>query len=234
MRKAERLFQLLTLFQGRRRPLTGEQISQLLEVSKRTVYRDIAALQQSGIPIEGEAGVGYVLDRHFLMAPLMFNHDELVAIRLGMSLIRASGDDALCQAAEQVLHKVAAILPDTEKDPFSRSALVVPSLNLAAEIRRHLTVLRGAIRQQQCVQLHYRDEQGQTSQRCIEPLGIMCYVRHWTLIAHCRLRQDYRAFRLDRILSMTVSDDVFDVEEQKSLPHYLESMQQQYNISWFF
>lgn len=234
MRKAERLFQLLTLFQGRRRPLTSEYISQALEVSQRTVYRDIAALQQSGIPIDGEAGVGYVLDRHFLMAPLMFNTDELVAIRLGMSLIRASGDDDLRNAAEQVLHKVAAILPDTDKDPFSRSALVVPKLNLSRENSERLTQLRQAIRLQQCVNLGYRDDKGNDSQRLIEPLGIMCFVHHWTLIAFCQLRQDYRSFRLDRMRTLECLDQTFATHEQKSLLHYLDAMQQQYDVSWFF
>lgn len=234
MRKAERLFQLLTFLQGRRRPVTCLQISEVLEVSKRTVYRDIAVLQQSGIPIDGEAGIGYLLDHRFQMAPMMFDQAELETIRLGMSLIRASADDELKRAAQQVLHKVAAQLPNDGKKHFNDSALVVPHFELSEQEKQSLVLLRSCIREQQAVRLDYNDEAGRCTEREIEPLGIMCYLRHWTLIAYCRLRDDYRAFRIDRIRNIVALEQHFVSDDNKSLQHYLEQQQQQYQLTWFY
>jgi predicted DNA-binding transcriptional regulator YafY len=207
MRKADRLFQIVQILRRTSRPVTADAIAEELETSKRSVYRDIAALIGQRVPIRGEAGIGYVLEGGFDLPPLMLTADEVDAMALGAQWVAGHGDPALARAARDVLAKIAAVLPDEMRglleDPSARTP---PAWDLAAD-RVDAAALRGAIRAARKIALAYTDPSGARTERTVWPLvvGYLDAVR--TLIAWCELRQDFRTFRLDRIEQVTFLDD---------------------------
>ncbi len=215
MRRADRLFQIVQHLRGGRL-VTARQLAERLEVSDRTIYRDIADLIGSGVPVEGEAGVGYVMRQGFDLPPLMFTRDEIVALVAGARLIRAFGGAALARASEEALIKISAVLPEAER----RRAEAVPihafSTATDAALRSRLDALDTAIETRRVLTLDYLNEAGQPSHRDVRPLGLWFWGRHWTLIAWCNLRQDFRMFRVDRIGAFT-SGAPFRPERDKSL-----------------
>ncbi|GHF89235.1 helix-turn-helix transcriptional regulator [Thalassotalea marina] len=221
MRKAERLFQLVTLLRGRRLAITAKQLSETLEVSERTIYRDIQALMLSGVPIEGEAGIGYRLDRHFELPPLMFTSEELLALILGSKMVKTWGDSVAARGAVSALDKITAILPERLKQQDQSELLLVPEFLQNKNLAQLASDLRAAVESCLTINIEYQDEQKRFSSRNIEPLGLVYWGGKWTLIAFCLLRQDYREFRIDRIVSLTCLDIQFEKLETKSLKHYL-------------
>lgn len=223
MRKAERLFQLLTLLRGRRTVLTAKALAEVLEVSERTVYRDIQALLLSGVPIEGEAGVGYRLRPEFNLPPLMFDEEELEALILGVRLVQGCSDQHLGQSASRVLDKVKAVLPSQRYDQFIDGPewFVVPGLH-----RKWTTQfsdqIRSAIKNRNVLAIEYKREDQQNSTREIWPLGLVYWGAVWTLVAWCELRGDYRMFRLDRIQSLELRSRNFETTGQINLQAYLQ------------
>jgi predicted DNA-binding transcriptional regulator YafY len=205
MRRADRLFQIIQILRRARGPLTAQAVATELEVSKRTVYRDIADLMAQRTPIQGEAGVGYVLDRDFDMPPLMLTPDELEAAALGAQWVAGKGDADLAAAARDLLAKIAAVTPKR-----LRAHLLEPSVEaappLASQDKRQdngldLAGLRAAIRGGRKVRLTYRDEAGAESERTIWPV-IIGYVESALLLAAwCELREGFRHFRADRIVA---------------------------------
>ncbi|WP_174873018.1 helix-turn-helix transcriptional regulator [Vogesella oryzae] len=193
MRRADRLLQILLLLRGRRRT-TAAQLAAWLEVSPRTVYRDMADLLASGAPLNGEAGEGYWLEAGFTPPPLSFGSDELSALEAGARMLAGCADSDTAAAAHSALAKIHAVLGSSGLTP---SPLFVPPLRAPAP--QALAALRRACERQQCLQLHYRDAAGNSSLRDIAPLGLFFWGEHWTLAAWCLLRQDYRHFRTDRI-----------------------------------
>ncbi|SCK13188.1 YafY family protein [Vogesella sp. LIG4] len=193
MRRADRLLQILLLMRGRRRT-TAAQLAAWLEVSPRTVYRDMAALLASGAPLNGEAGEGYWLEAGFTPPPISFDTAELAALEAGARMLAGCADSDTAAAAASALQKIHAVLGSGGLTP---SPLFVPPLRSPAPAV--LTELRQACEQQRCLQLHYRDEGGRSSEREVAPLGLFFWGEHWTLAAWCRLRQAYRHFRTDRI-----------------------------------
>ena len=174
MRRADRLYRLIESLRGRR-CVTAAQLAQWLEVSERTVYRDVRDLMASGVPIEGEAGVGYRLARHYHLPPLMFNADELAALRLGAAMVGSWGDPALGQLAANALAKIDAVLPPSAaRAPAAR--LFVPDLHDYPVAR--LTPLRQAIAARQCIELDYCRADGELSRRrsC---LCRICTITRW-------------------------------------------------------
>lgn len=224
MRRADRLLQIVQLLRRRRAPITAEQIAEELEVVSRTIYRDIATLQGSRVPIEGQAGVGYVLRPGYDLPPLMFNQEELEAIVLGARMAADRGDPELARAAENVLAKVSAVLPDQLASRIWRATLLVPHRSAeAAAFGDHLPLIRRAIRTQAKIEIDYRDGQGEETTRTLWPLGLY-FFSHVTLIcAWCELREDFRAFRADRIGSCTMSGDRFNAENGGLLRAFLAS-----------
>jgi len=219
MRRADRLFQIIQLLRGRGRTKTARWLAEQLEVSERTVYRDVRDVVASGTPIEGEAGVGYTL-RHYDLPPLMFDADELEALVLGARAVRAFGDESLARAAASALSKIEAVLPSRMR-PRMGSALFAPRADAGRIGSEHLLAVRTALGLRHKLVVRYRREDGLETDRTIRPLGAFFWGRSWTLTAWCELRNDFRNFRLDRILRIEQTSDAFEDEAGQGLRDYL-------------
>jgi predicted DNA-binding transcriptional regulator YafY len=208
MGRSNRMFEVIQVLRSARKPLTALAIAERLEVHQRTIYRDIAALQAMRIPIEGEAGIGYVMRRGFDLPPLMFDADEVEAIVVGLALLRRTGDAGLQRAAASVGTKIAEVLPqETEQSIDTRTLLVstwgasVPGIDMKA--------VRRAIREERKIRLGYLDAGNQPTQRIVRPIALVYYVEVAVLAAWCELRDDFRHFRVDRIASLKLLSDRF-------------------------
>lgn len=225
MNKAERLFHLTTLLKARRTAITAEALAEKLDVSVRTVYRDIQALIVSGIPIEGEAGVGYLLNPGFEVPPLMFNNEELQALLVGIRMVKAFTDPELSSAATQAEDKILSVLPDHLKRYAENQPYCVPVLDRDDALRqRHLNI-RHACERKNKLAIGYTDEKAQCSDRVIWPLGLVSWGDRWTLVAWCELRQDYRHFRFDRIVELNETGDTFETTADINLKHFLSTVE---------
>lgn len=205
MRKADRLFQIIELLRGATRPLTAEQIALVLETTRWTVYRDIAALVGQRVPIAGEAGVGYVLDRRFHMPPLMLTLDELEAMSLGTQWVAANADDDLARAARTAHDKIRAVVPAPLQACLDDPVVATPPPRLratdsATESTIDLAALRQWIRQGVKVHLRHRGEDGAITERTVWPILIGYAGTSRILAAWCELRDGFRMFRIDRLL----------------------------------
>jgi predicted DNA-binding transcriptional regulator YafY len=209
VRRADRLFRLVQLLRARRFA-TGEQIARELEVSKRTVYRDVADLQASGVPIRGEAGVGYRLERGYELAPLIFTSDELAGLVLGARIVASWGDPELASAVASAMTKVEAVLPEGLRRVVLETPLFAPGLPSASAMAGEVALLRRAIGERRLVHFSYAREDGAASERDVRPLGLYFWGRKWTLAAWCELRADYRSFRPDRMQELALLDARFD------------------------
>lgn len=223
MNKAERLFQLVTLLRGRRTALTAAEIADLMQVSQRTVYRDVQALIASGIPIEGEAGVGYLLRPGSHLPALMFEPEEVLALLVGSRMVQAFTDPQLAQAARQAELRIRAILPEALKQKADQQPYRIPVMSEDDALREVHGLLRGACESQHKVGALYTDEQGRQTERVIWPLGLVGWRGRWTLLAWCELRNSYRHFRFDRFSNLQVLADRFTTSATCSLAHYFES-----------
>lgn len=204
----------------RRRFVTAAQLAEQLEVSERTIYRDIQDLSTSGVPVVGEAGVGYQLKKGFDLPPLMFTVDEIEALVLGARVVERWGDDALRQAARSVLDKAHAVSPPAAKERLAKTPLFAISFQDNARERDRLGELRAATTAQLKVQLAYADREGEPSERIVRPLALYFWGRTWTLGAWCELRGDFRNFRLDRIVDLGITEDRFALESPCTLEDY--------------
>jgi predicted DNA-binding transcriptional regulator YafY len=216
MRRADRLFQLVQLVRGRRLA-TGEWLAERLEVSLRTVYRDVADLQAQGVPIEGEAGVGYRMRAGFDLPPLMFTTDEAKSLVACVRLAQPRLDAALAEAAEGALSKVLAVLPTGARAAAESLAVYAPYYEVAPQVRAHLESLRVATEARRKVRLHYLDLKEVPSERTVRPLGSFYWGAVWTLAAWCEAREDFRSFRVDRIERLQPLDERFRDETGKTL-----------------
>ncbi len=219
MRRADRLFQVIQLLR-RRHVLTAAAIARELEVSERTVYRDIADLVRSGVPIAGEAGVGYTLRRGFDLPPLMFTEEEIEALVLGTRVVSSWADEGLAKAAESALARIEAALPDRLKARLTGSRLFAPAFHVPQGVASALAELRPAIDERRKADLHYIDVNGAETRRVVRPLGLFFWGNKWTLTAWCELREDFRDFRLDRIGTMELLDERFDPEPGKTIEDF--------------
>lgn len=224
MTKAERLFQLYTLLRARRTAVTAETVAQVMEVSVRTVYRDIQALMLSGIQIDGEPGIGYLLRPGNELPPLMFDAEEVMALMVGARMVRAFTDPQLAQAASNAERKIASILPPTLKQRAARQPYRIPILKRDEPLREMHALLRQACEMQRKIRITYLDEEQQQSERIVWPLGIIGWSGRWTLLAWCELRQNYRNFRFDRVQHTSLSEESFETDAQLCLQHYLHSV----------
>jgi predicted DNA-binding transcriptional regulator YafY len=221
MRRAERLFQLINLL-SRRRFATAAELGERLEISPRTVYRDIAHLIGSGVPIAGEAGVGYRLDPSYRLPPLMFTPHEAEALVIGMRMIETWGDDELGQAARAVLDKIAAVVPETTQ--LEQTALFSLTFSRRGTATQHLKELRRAVNSRRIVSIHYLDAHASVSVRNVRPLGLYFWGQTWTLAGWCELRDDFRNFRLDRISELQLTDTSFELVSPCTLRDYRAAM----------
>ncbi|HBE68922.1 MAG TPA: DNA-binding transcriptional regulator, partial [Planctomycetaceae bacterium] len=212
MRRADRLFRIVEYLKARRAAVTGEELAAEMEIGVRTIYRDIADLRSSGVPIVGEAGVGYLLHREYIVRPLMFDVEELDALFLGAQMVESWGDAALARAARQALDKIAAVLPED----LSSDASGVPAYACASRNRIPINVdlasLRRAVRSKFWVEICYANASNETSQRRIRPLCLVFIAPVWLLSAWCETRGDFREFRVDRITRLNITDQTFPDE----------------------
>lgn len=216
MRRADRLFQIVQHLRGGRL-VTAAMLADRLEVSQRTIYRDIADLMSTGVPIEGEAGVGYLMRDGYDLPPLMFTADEIVALVAGARMIRAWGGAQMAASAEEALIKIGAVLPDDARqraEAVQIHAFQMPYLT--DEDRARIDQLEQATNERIRLSIDYEDDAGKQTRRTIRPLGLWFWGRTWTLIAWCELRNDFRSFRIDRIL-VEAEGERFKPERDKSL-----------------
>lgn len=206
MRRADRLFRIVQLLRRRRTVVTAARIAEALEISERTVYRDVRDLVASGTPIEGAAGVGYRLRPGYDLPPLMFDRDEIQALVLGARIVSQFGDKALAAASESILSKVGAVLPKDLEPLLADTRLFVPGGRRRGQSAAALAIAREALIAQRRLQLTYADERGAATVRAVRPLGLFFWGPTWTLAAWCELRRGFRNFRLDRVKGVVVLD----------------------------
>jgi len=224
MRRADRLFLIIHALRGRRTALPAHRLAETLAVSLRTVYRDVADLQVSGVPIEGEAGVGYLLRKGADIPPLMFNADELEALVVGTRFVRAFGGERLTQSAQAALLKIEAVLPPELRSRTRRSRIFAPPRRDRIEASGVIDRLHAAIAAHHVLHLDYRDESGHATARDVEPLCLAFWGGAWTLGAWCRFRNDFRNFRPDRITAFDATGETFIETAERGLVAYLRSV----------
>ena len=224
MRRADRLFQIIQLLRGRRRAVTASRLAEQLGVSERTVYRDVRDLMATGTPIEGEAGVGYTIRRDYDLPPLMFDGEEIEALVLGARVAAAFGDASLAKAARSVISKVEAVLPERLKPQLSQSALFAPRTRAGRASSDALLAIRAALADQRKLKMRYQRKDGVETERVVRPLGAFFWGTSWTLTAWCELRSDFRNFRLDRVGSIELTEELFEEEPGKTLRDFLRGI----------
>jgi len=201
MARSQRLLELIQVLRRHRQPVSGQALADELSVSLRTVYRDIQTLIGQGATIDGEAGLGFVLRPGFVLPPLMFSDEELEALVLGLRWVAQRTDASFEHAAMNALAKIAAVLPDDLRNNVEGIGLIaVPSRD--ADARHDLAPIRAAIRSEQMVVLDYADVKGEHTRRTIWPIALAFFENSRVLAAWCELRQDFRHFRIDRIIAL--------------------------------
>ncbi|MCW8877563.1 MAG: YafY family transcriptional regulator [Kangiellaceae bacterium] len=220
MRRADRLFQITQILRNKRL-VTAKQLAERLEVSERTIYRDIQDLSLSGVPIESEAGVGYMLRHTLDIPPIMFDADELEAIVLGVKMITAWSGNQLDKAAKSALEKIEAVVPEELRKNIETSKLFVPTFAIPNQHKANFEVLRQAINGKQVISVNYHKLNGEHSTRELWPLGMYYWGKVWTLVAWCGLRKAFRAFRVDRLQKITPTGEHYKEVDGRSLDDYV-------------
>ena len=223
MSRAERLLELMQVLRRHRRPVSGARLARDLDISLRTLYRDIASLQAQGAQIDGEPGMGYLLRPGFMLPPLMFSEDEIEALVLGSRWVADRADAELAAAARNLLAKVSAVLPADLRHELDSSAMLVgPGTPLAAG-DTELPRIRRAIWTQRKVEIRYRDTRGEETARTIWPFALGFFDRVRVVAAWCELRGDLRHFRTDRIVALEVSKAAYPRARQALLKEWREA-----------
>lgn len=221
MSRAARLLELIALLRRHRHPIQGAALARQMDVSLRTLYRDIATLQAQGAQIEGEAGVGYVLKPGFMLPPLMFSADELEALVLGSRWVAGrSADEQLAQAARSALDKISAVLPAELRRELDSAALLVGPAEQRSEPEQLMARLRACVRNELMVVLQYHDLKGRSSERLVWPFALGFFDSTRVLVAWCELRQAIRNFRVDRIEDMTMLETRYPRPRQALLAEW--------------
>jgi predicted DNA-binding transcriptional regulator YafY len=208
VRRADRLFRIVQRLR-RRGVTTARSLAEDLGVSERTVYRDVRDLVLSGVPVLGEAGVGYALPRGYDLPPLMFNEDEIEALVLGARVVHSWADPQLRAAAGDVLAKVEAVLPPALRDRLTASALLSPGIRVSRAVAEELSTLRAALREKRKIHFRYVDKSGAATSRTIWPLALAFWGKSWSVAGYCELRQDFRNFTAERVTGLTVLEEKF-------------------------
>jgi len=225
VRRADRLFRITQELRSDRW-LTARTLADLLEVSERTIYRDIQDLSLSGIPIIAETGLGYRLMEGFRLPPLMFDEEELEALLLGVRMVGVWSEPILAKAAERAVARIEAVLPERLLPELARTAILVPPYGPEETVSDALHLLRQAVRNQRKVKFHYQRADGEKSVRTVRPLGLAYWGRTWTLVAWCELRDAFRHFRLDRMSSPVESGACFEQEVGRTLDDFIAMVTQ--------
>ncbi|MFM2282171.1 MAG: hypothetical protein RLZZ444_4402 [Pseudomonadota bacterium] len=215
MGRATRLFEIIRLLKRASRPLTASDIARLLEVSTRTVYRDFVSLQAMKVPVEGEAGIGYIMREGYELPPLMFTPDEVDAIMVGLSLLGRTGDAGLSAAAANVRQKIDDMLAERLGGRLDRADLHVSRWHAVPASIIDVSLLRKAIRRETKLSLAYEDAEASRTERVVWPIALVYYVESVILVAWCELRSDFRHFRTDRISECSLLDETFRGQRER-------------------
>lgn len=225
MRRADRLIGIVHYLRRMRHAVTARKIAEDFGICRRTVYRDIQDLMNTGVPIYGEAGVGYIIDRQYHLPPVMFDPDELEAIALGVNMVRNWTDEAFAAKATSAMDKLQAAVPDSLLHELAQlSTYAAPS---AARIPWQVSFsgIRDCIRNKRKITFTYTDLRDRTSERKVRPLSLVFFGPVWLLLSWCETRRDFRNFRLDRITELEITEDVFKDEKDKTLAAYLKQVE---------
>ena len=224
MRRADRLFRIVQYLRGRRLT-TAAFLAGRLGVSLRTVYRDVRDLSLSGVPIEGEAGVGYRLKAGFDVPPLMFTLNEIEALAIGARMVEAWGGPVLADSARTAIEKIVAALPAERRVAVEQTRLYAPNFHVDAAAMARLESVRAAIGERRVLRLDYRDAQGRGSERRVWPIALYFWGGTWTLGAWCETRENWRNFRVDRIAELAALERRYPDQAGRRLADYLRAMQ---------
>lgn len=220
MRRADRLFQIVQYLRAGRL-LTARILAERLEVSERTIYRDIADLQSSGVPIDGEAGIGYLMRDGYDLPPLMFSREEVSALIVGARMVGAWGGAKMALAAETALEKIESVLPDDMRGHARKTSVFAFDFQMPTELKDRFDFVNDAISNSSVLEVQYKDPDGQITKREIEPLGLYYWGRTWTLASWCRLRNDFRTFRLDRMEKLSATGEKAKIAKGRTLRDFL-------------
>jgi predicted DNA-binding transcriptional regulator YafY len=223
MRRADRLFQIVQHLRGRRLT-TAAQLAGWLRVSERTVYRDIRDLSISGVPVEGEAGVGYRLKPGFDFPPIMLTMDEVEALVAGARMVETWGGTALGSHARSAIAKIALALPAARREEIERTRLFAPGFLVPKGAAAGLETVRKAIFERRKLQIEYVDGDGRASNRTIDPLALNFWGTTWSIAAWCESRDDFRVFRLDRIRSLRMGAEKFEEVAGQTLEDFVKKV----------
>ena len=226
MRRADRLFQIVQYLRGRRLTTAG-QLARWLEISERTVYRDIRDLSLSGVPVEGEAGVGYRLSQGFDLPPMMFTLDEVEALAAGARIVEAWAGPELGVHARTAVAKIALALPKSRREEIERTRIFAPNFHVPPSVAAGLDTVRRAILGRRKLRFEYADKDDAKSQRMVRPLAASFWGGSWTITAWCESRADFRNFRLDRMASLEALAETFEESPGKSLEDFLRRMERE-------
>jgi len=221
MRRSDRLFDIIQALRTEGAPMTAATLAERLEVTVRTIYRDVATLQARRVPIEGAPGLGYVLRRGFDLPPLMFTSEEIEAIAVGARLVGRTGDPGLQDAADSVLSKVLVVLPAALRAYLAAAPFYVSSSGAPAAGNADLTAVRQAIRPERKLRIAYVDEKEARTERTIWPIAVAYYVQATLIGAWCELRRDYRHFRADRIEALSMLDEGYPSDNGRLMAEWL-------------
>lgn len=222
MRRAGRLMKIVHFLRHRRQAVTARRIAEEFDICTRTVYRDIQDLMDSGVPIMGEAGVGYIIDKQYYLPPITFDADELEAIGLGINMVRQWTDDKFAEKANNAFEKILAVLPANLQGELQQiTTYTVPAASMLPWTVS-FSDLRECIRKRRKIHIEYSDQTQEQSSRTLRPLALIFYSPVWLLVSWCEKRQDFRHFRLDRIRSLHCQDETFEDEPDKGLQAYMK------------
>ncbi|MBS9716680.1 helix-turn-helix transcriptional regulator [Pseudohalocynthiibacter aestuariivivens] len=220
MRRTDRLFDLIQILRDGRLH-RAQDMANKLEVSIRTIYRDMDTLAASGVPVEGERGVGYMITAAITLPPLNLTLTELEALHLGMAIVGEAADEELQSAAKSLSAKIDAVLPEDRSAPPTGWGFAIYPFADAAKGFQHMPIIRAAIRSRQKLAITYRALDEEVSHRVIRPLQLEYWGRVWTCTVWCEMRSDFRVFRVDRIEESKILPELFVEEPGKTLADYM-------------
>jgi len=221
MRRADRLIKITHFLRQRRQAVTAKQIAEEFDICTRTVYRDIQCLMDSNVPIRGEAGIGYLIDKQYYLPPITFDADELEAIGLGISMVRQWTDNTFADRAESAFEKIQAVLPSNLQGELQQITTYAINTRPPVPWTASFSELRECIRARRKIRIIYTDENKKSTTRIVRPLALFFFSPVWLLTSWCDKREDFRNFRLDRIQTLRLCDETFEDEEDKNLTAYM-------------
>jgi len=223
MRRADRLFQIVQILRNKRL-VTAKALAERLEVSERTIYRDIQDLSLSGVPVEGEAGVGYRLRHTIDIPPIMFSADEIAALVVGARMAKTWAGTELGHSAQSALDKITAVIPAELRTKIEDSKLFSLRFSQRVDLDVNLDICRKAIDDKRLLRIGYCRADGEQSLRRIRPLGLYFWGNVWSLVGWCELRDDFRNFRLDRIQNIQPENETFTDADGQGLQDFIKRM----------